>query len=779
MTNINKIYAESNLDKIYSNYLKNPNIKIISFDIFDTFLFRNVEKATDVFLNIGKKKRVKELFSNAGNFQEMRISAEKKAREDYKSIGEINLKLIYSYFPLNEKEKKRLMKLEILEERKVLQINPHINKWIKKAIKSNKKVIFISDFYLGKNDLKNFISNLSPQIVNYTNIYVSCDLKKTKFKGDIFEEVINKENIEVQELLHIGDNRHSDYNIPIKLGINALYYNCSDYLQNIYQLENQYSFKLSKIWNRLGKQASIYNPYENQTESFFYNLGAGIFGSILWSFTHWILDICKKYNIKQVNYLMREGQIFEKALKIVNLELDVNLIYASRKSTFLASVDINKIKNGEFNFYGYENFSLKNLYELFEINTNSDFIKSHYNHSFSNHSVFSQKEFEILSYVSEEFKSKTDEIISNIEKKRELLNLYFKQLEIKNDSILLDFGGKGTILKTLNSILFPESKSNVNALFYKNDESYEKNIGCNFISYLKFNEKNREKITLIKNSPSFIEVLFNGNNETTLDYKVMQNHKISPYLEKNNQLNEQISSLLAFEKGIFTFFELAKEENLSPKIFTRNAMLDRLARIIDLPSKEEAYYLGNLIHEAGFGSSHKFPIINPNHIEWIQEKGCKDIFHKYKTNLPLGINDVHWIQGTITRVDNNFLQSLNKNFQVDHTSNKSLESIKKLILKIENFGKLKEVYIYGAGYIFENIHEYLFFKDIKIIGVIDTRAEFTEIKIKNYNVQPLKNINLKNNDIIIIASDKFSNDIETKIIDYTKKNNTIVQLIKI
>ena len=189
MTNINKIYAESNLDKIYSNYLKNPNIKIISFDIFDTFLFRNVEKATDVFLNIGKKKRVKELFSNAGNFQEMRISAEKKAREDYKSIGEINLKLIYSYFPLNEKEKKRLMKLEILEERKVLQINPHINKWIKKAIKSNKKVIFISDFYLGKNDLKNFISNLSPQIVNYTNIYVSCDLKKTKFKGDIFEEV--------------------------------------------------------------------------------------------------------------------------------------------------------------------------------------------------------------------------------------------------------------------------------------------------------------------------------------------------------------------------------------------------------------------------------------------------------------------------------------------------------------------------------------------------------------------------------------------------------------
>lgn len=778
MQDINDIFNKSKINESYLRILSNPEIKIVSFDIFDTLVYRNVAKPIDIFLNVGKNKNVRKIFSNAGNFQEMRIFAEEKAREDNKEMGEITLELIYSYFHLTKQKQKQIMKLEILEEKKSLSLNNHIIKWIENAILNKKKVIFISDFYLDKNNLRYIFSDLSIDIIDKVTMYISCDLKKTKFKGDMFDDVLIKENIQAHELFHIGDNLHSDYNIPIKKGIRALFYNSSDYLRNVYKQENNYSTQLNEIWNNIGHQASICNPYSDPKNKFFYDLGAGLFGSILWGFTHWLLKICKKDGIKQINCLMREGQLFAKCLNLVAPKFDINIVFASRKSTFLASLNPNQIKNREFNFYGYEDFKLKDLYELFDLTSNNDFIISNYEHYFSSKNLFTSEEFKILSEVSTEFSSKIDEIVEKIKNKKHILNLYFEQMGINKNSILLDFGGKGTILRTLSSSLKKDRKSKIHALFYKNNESFKKNVGYNFISYLKYNQKNKEKSNIIQKSPAFIEVLFNGNYNTTLDYKIDNNQNVIPLLEENSQ-SSQVLALDAFERGITVFFKLALEQKLSPRIFKKNHMLSRLARLIDLPLKEEALFLGSLIHEAGFGSTHKFPIINSQHIEWIQEKGCLEVFYKHKKGIALDINNVHWLQGTITCVDSDFLNSFNGNLSVYNSIANPSESVKKLIKRIEEFGLITEVYIYGAGYIFEVLYEYLFAKNIKINGIIDTRAEISKITVKGYNVLTLKKSQLKDDDIIIIASDKFANDIENKICEFVKTNKLNIKIIKI
>ena len=47
-------------------------------------------------------------------------------------------------------------------------------------------------------------------------IYLSCEVMKTKATGNLYEYVLKEENVEPQNMIHIGDNYKSDYEIPKK-----------------------------------------------------------------------------------------------------------------------------------------------------------------------------------------------------------------------------------------------------------------------------------------------------------------------------------------------------------------------------------------------------------------------------------------------------------------------------------------------------------------------------------------------------------------------------------
>lgn len=55
-------------------------------------------------------------------------------------------------------------------------------------------------------------------------IYVSNEFGKRKDKGDLFDYILENEKIEPDELLHIGDNYHSDFAVPLSKGIVSYLY---------------------------------------------------------------------------------------------------------------------------------------------------------------------------------------------------------------------------------------------------------------------------------------------------------------------------------------------------------------------------------------------------------------------------------------------------------------------------------------------------------------------------------------------------------------------------
>ena len=108
---------ESIVELEYIKHLEDENIKVVSFDIFETIAFRKVAKPIDIFKIVGNKKFVKKIFHNGDAFLNYRIAAEKNARVNKKNTQEVTLEEIYSYLPIDKETQKQIIELEIKEER--------------------------------------------------------------------------------------------------------------------------------------------------------------------------------------------------------------------------------------------------------------------------------------------------------------------------------------------------------------------------------------------------------------------------------------------------------------------------------------------------------------------------------------------------------------------------------------------------------------------------------------------------------------------------------------
>jgi predicted HAD superfamily hydrolase len=177
-----------------------------------------------------------------------------------------------------------------------------------------------------------------------------------------------------KEWFHIGDNIHSDINQAKKLNIDTLYYKHNQALQDTFEVEEKYINSDIKKLASLRKLTTVLNPYTNEQEHFYFNLAASFYGPTLWNFSHWLNDLAKNEGIKQINFIMREGKLFQDYFYKINANIDTNLIYASRKSIFLASLDIDTFNISDFNASLYRGIRIKDLYSFYKIKLTDEIL---------------------------------------------------------------------------------------------------------------------------------------------------------------------------------------------------------------------------------------------------------------------------------------------------------------------------------------------------------------------------------------------------------------------
>lgn len=379
--NIKNFYKIKETDKSWNNYLElktpydesfnqikekiiNPNVKVVSFDMFDTLVARPFLVPFDMFTLLNDY--FIKLFNPiaAIDFSRIRIKSEAELRDlnHKRSIQEVSLDEIYQY--ISDEYNLDIEKL-VKMKKKEMELELHFcNRrnsgyelyLLAKQLK--KRVIVTSDIYLPRSLIEEILKKNGYEV---EKIYISAELRKTKSNGSLFEYVINQEG--TNNILHIGDNYESDYKKPLEYNIKSarlikavdamMGYSDKNvkYCGNLYKhfvLFNQDHIPYEEI---MGVRCSIgiiankyfdnpyrpFNPYSDFNGDPYF-IGYYALGMQTLAICKWLLEDAKKNGIDSISFMARDGYLPYKAAKIYKTiignydDIQLNYTYVSRKS---------------------------------------------------------------------------------------------------------------------------------------------------------------------------------------------------------------------------------------------------------------------------------------------------------------------------------------------------------------------------------------------------------------------------------------------------------------
>lgn len=295
--------------------------KYVSFDVFDTLIFRTVDQPNDIF-NIVQLLYTKLYDSKICSFPKDRVKAEQNVRRLH--IGkDITLDEIYDNLDYEELTKIRLKEIEINVEIENCIPNDTMVDYVKKCRSLGKKIVVTSDMYLPRLFFERLFAKLG---LNIDFLFLSSEERETKRSGKLYEILLDKLQISPGQILHIGDDVNNDILQAQNNGIDAVvrWYDVNltpqKHSDNI--VENHIS-KLSQLYNK-----KVYNQAA-------YQIGFSILGPFLFDFCTWLHEQKLNNQIEKLIFIAREGYLIAQCYEILYPEEKENIGYISLNKNLL------------------------------------------------------------------------------------------------------------------------------------------------------------------------------------------------------------------------------------------------------------------------------------------------------------------------------------------------------------------------------------------------------------------------------------------------------------
>lgn len=553
---------------------KNINLKdydVVSFDIFDTLIIRYVDRPENIF------EIIEQNVDKAINFKKNRINAEKIARNKFKR--EITIEDIYE--ELGNFYKKELIsllkRLEISLEIDFCTRREAVYEFFKKCIELNKKIIISSDMYLPLEIIKRILEKNN--INGYMDIFLSSDTGVCKKDGKLFELIIKKLSIEPSKILHIGDNKNSDYTIPNKLGIKTL-------LIEKIKVKHDKRWFLKENINSKIIDRFIYFNLQNKEIGYTYKIGYKAFGIILYSFSLWLKEELEKQKIKKVYFLSRDGWILQKAFNIINFnnnELNDYYLYASRRSLLVPCLrlckDFDEVKE------------LLNLKPKLTIKTylNKLGLDFYLDKIDDLEKVIDEKEQRVL------FEKLKNIVVGNSKKEYKAITEYLKKKDFNGKLAIVDIGWFGNMQNALYMLTGNEEIFGYYVGTRKN-EIIDKLEFIKRKGYL-FNNKINNNYWYIAAMNSLFETFFLANHGSAKKFNLTENNEIKiefcDYEYKDNIRKEYL--IRDFQRGALDFVKDASENNISNWVKLEQSFIcNNLVNVFLYPDKKTSKIFGEL-----------------------------------------------------------------------------------------------------------------------------------------------------------------------------------------
>lgn len=351
------------------SYINNSNIgqevEVIAFDIFDTIVTRQVYPeytkkiwSKDIVNLFQLNMTWEKLYSLRNQLESQLCSINQSNGYDLEFNYNTLIEEIYKHIENKDhisfdQFKSKCISTEVAIELRVQIVDQDWIKIVQGLHEMGKKVICISDFYLSKDMLSNIFEGHG--ILNQIDeIYVSSEYLLTKRSGRLYDKVLEEINVLAEKVLMIGDNRHSDYDMPIQKGLKT--YHIDRVAQHEFYKEHE-----RKIHNKEGIVQALNKLNKRTTESFFENI---VFS--LYAFIDKLYSKLLQNEVKDVFFLSREGEFLKKLFDYYREKhgykgvqfINSHYIIVSRKSTFLPSLKNLEIEDFNSLFRQYRAISL-------------------------------------------------------------------------------------------------------------------------------------------------------------------------------------------------------------------------------------------------------------------------------------------------------------------------------------------------------------------------------------------------------------------------------------
>lgn len=413
----------------------------VSFDIFDTLIKRNVSMPSDVFSLVEQSFITRTQQKLKHNFKEMRILAERKAREVL-SKEEVTLDDIYQQlknaFP--ESDLIILKELEIEIEYSLCIKNVPLHEIYQKCLRAGKHIIITSDMYLPQAVIEGILSKCGYD--NYEKLFLSSAIGLKKSTGNLYRFLLKDLSLKQSQIVHIGDNKHADGLYCVKAGIRPILIERNPLHTSFVKKEDVISVKNSPylfVNNQLPS-------YKNESELF--RWGYEAFGPLLLGFSEWIHESAEKIGVENLFFLARDMNLIIQVYKKLYPTARATYLEVSRKSLRVAYINkLGKI-NAIYDTMNRVEYTLEEICDSIDIDTDQVIAEC------KQHGVIFEKQYKMLQEQSEKYDLLEKAIFSQLREKEDYTLDYLSQQGLLDcsDTAIVDIGWHGTIQNMLETI---------------------------------------------------------------------------------------------------------------------------------------------------------------------------------------------------------------------------------------------------------------------------------------------------------------------------------------
>lgn len=275
--------------------------EVISFDVFDTLLFRTFSKPEDLFYFVGSEL-------SYPDFKRIRVETEALARQKKqreRGNAEVTFKEIWDEMEcVTGIPKKKGMEAEWSWEQRCCHANPYMLSVVRYLRKQGKRMVVVSDMYLGQDRIRMLLEQCG--YGEFDAYFVSGDHGSSKHEGGLYRKLKSTFG-ENTAYVHVGDHQHSDVIQAEKHGMAAVLYPNARQEGMLYRTEDM-SEVTGSIYRAIVNE-KLYAGCESFSEAYEYGFVYG--GIFAVGYCRFIHRFAKQRQMDRILFLARDGAVLK------------------------------------------------------------------------------------------------------------------------------------------------------------------------------------------------------------------------------------------------------------------------------------------------------------------------------------------------------------------------------------------------------------------------------------------------------------------------------------